>query len=425
HLLYWRKAWWIVELCPRHSWSRLLVCCRFRRGFLKESSCRHVAEVLKKNQRLRELYLSDGGINDVGIKLLSEGLKHPNCLLEKLRLYDEHLTKSCGECLAEVLRKNENLKELALAPCEIDDKGMELLCEGLKHPSCKLEKFWLRRGLLTGSSCRNLAEVLKKKQSLRELYLSDSGIHDEGIQLLCEGLKHPDCKLEKLWLSSVSLSLSHGRHLAEGLRQNQGLTELDLSHGTRDDTAFRYLCEGLKYPGCKLEKLRVFRGFLTTSQCRELANVFRRSETLRELALGYCQIGKQEMVVLCEGLKHPNCKLEKLCFSTWNLREFWCRHFGEILTLSQSLKELDLSPSDMDDGDLKLLCDGLKHPDCKLQTLRLTCCALTENCCKYLAEVLRENQGLKELALSPSDKDDKAFEGLCEGLKHPGCKLEK
>ncbi|KAM6460073.1 NACHT, LRR and PYD domains-containing protein 12 isoform 2-T4 [Liasis olivaceus] len=404
---------------------RKLKLLRFRRGFLKESSCRHVAEVLKKNQRLRELYLSDGGINDVGIKLLCEGLKHPNCLLEKLRLYDEHLTKSCGECLAEVLRKNENLKELALAPCEIDDKGMELLCEGLKHPNCKLEKFWLRRGLLTGSSCRNLAEVLKKKQSLRELYLSDSGIHDEGIQLLCEGLKHPDCKLEKLWLSSVSLSLSHGRHLAEGLKQNQGLTELDLSHNTRDDTAFRYLCEGLKYPGCKLEKLRVFRGFLTTSQCRELANVFRRSETLRELALGYCQIGKQEMVVLCEGLKHPNCKLEKLCFSTWNLREFWCRHFGEILTLSQSLKELDLSPSDMDDGDLKLLCDGLKHPDCKLQTLRLTCCTLTENCCKYLADVLRENQGLKELALSPSDKDDKAFEGLCEGLKHPGCKLEK
>ncbi|XP_063173785.1 NACHT, LRR and PYD domains-containing protein 12-like [Candoia aspera] len=115
---------------------------QFRRGFLKEFSCRHVAEVLKKNQRLRELYLSDGGINDVGIKLLCEGLKHPNCVLEKLRLYDEHLTKSCGKCLAEVLRENENLKELALAPCEINDKGMELLCEGLKHPSCKLEKLW-------------------------------------------------------------------------------------------------------------------------------------------------------------------------------------------------------------------------------------------------------------------------------------------
>lgn len=55
------------------------------------------------------------------------------------RLSHCSFTQACGGDLAEVLRESQTLIELDLAWNEIEDKGVELLCEGLKHPDCKLE----------------------------------------------------------------------------------------------------------------------------------------------------------------------------------------------------------------------------------------------------------------------------------------------
>uniref|UniRef100_A0A8C6VHX0 NACHT domain-containing protein n=1 Tax=Naja naja TaxID=35670 RepID=A0A8C6VHX0_NAJNA len=41
--------------------------------------------------------------------------------------------------LAKVLRKNQRLRELDLFPANRDNRGMEMLCKGLKHPDCKVE----------------------------------------------------------------------------------------------------------------------------------------------------------------------------------------------------------------------------------------------------------------------------------------------
>lgn len=51
---------------------------------------------------------------------------------------------------------------------------------------------------ITSTGCGDLAAVLSTSLSLRQLDLADNDIGDAGVQLLCEGLKHPSCRLERL-----------------------------------------------------------------------------------------------------------------------------------------------------------------------------------------------------------------------------------
>lgn len=52
---------------------------------------------------------------------------------------------------------------------------------------------------LTHNCCFDISSVLSSNQSLVELDLSNNVLGDAGIKLLCVGLKHLFCNLQKLW----------------------------------------------------------------------------------------------------------------------------------------------------------------------------------------------------------------------------------
>ncbi|NXO49089.1 NLRP3 protein, partial [Aramus guarauna] len=69
------------------------------------------------------------------------------------------------------------------------------------------------------------------------------------------------------------------------------------------------------------------------------------------------------------------------------------------------------------------LCRALRHPGSHLRTLRLRWCGLSESCCAELAALLAEHPSLARLELGDGTLGDGGVRLLCEGLRQPGCRL--
>uniref|UniRef100_A0AAZ3QRY3 Uncharacterized protein n=1 Tax=Oncorhynchus tshawytscha TaxID=74940 RepID=A0AAZ3QRY3_ONCTS len=104
-----------------------------------------------------------------------------------------------------------------------------------------------------------------------------------------------------------------------------------------------------------------------------------------------------------------------------------CASLVSVLRSNPShLRELDLSNNDLKDSGVKLLSAGLGNPHCKLETLRLSRCLVTEEGCASLVSALRSNPShLRELDLSYNHPGDSGVRLLSAGLEDPHCRLEK
>ncbi|XP_061468742.1 uncharacterized protein LOC133377971 [Rhineura floridana] len=392
---------------------------------LTSACCSDLSTVLSTSQTLIELKLGDNPLlGDQGVHLLCEGLKYPNCKLQSLGLEECDLTAASCQDLILVLSTSQTLMKLNLERTKVGDAGVKLLCEGLKHPNCKLQTLLVGTSELTLACCGDLASVICTGQTLTELALEYNKLEDSGVRLLCEGLKQPNCKLQKLRLAQCNVTPASCRDLSSALTVNQTLTELDVECNRLGDSGVKVLCEGLKHPHGKLQILNLFNCDITAACCGDLASVLSSNQTLTELYLGCNKLGNSGVKLLCEGLKHPKCKLQKLCLCESEITAAGCGEISSALSTSHTLEDIDLWNNTLEDSGMRLLCEGLKHPDCKLQILSLCNCKFTAACCGDLCSVLSTNQSLKKLKLEGNQLGDSGVKLLCEGLKHPSCRMK-
>ncbi|NXX82007.1 NLRP3 protein, partial [Urocolius indicus] len=72
------------------------------------------------------------------------------------------------------------------------------LCRALRHPGSRLRVLRLQWCRLSESCCRELGELLALHPGLERLELADGVLGDRGVRLLCHGLRQPGCHLRAL-----------------------------------------------------------------------------------------------------------------------------------------------------------------------------------------------------------------------------------
>ncbi|KAM7108566.1 NACHT, LRR and PYD domains-containing protein 6 [Ciconia maguari] len=309
---------------------------------------------------------------------------------------------------------------------EGEQSPIHLLCQALEKSGCKLKKLRFDQCQLTGACCGALASVLSTNPTLTQLDLAgNEDLRDGGVRLLCEGLRRGACRLQTLRLGCCSLTAASCEALAAVLGAVPSLVQLDLSDNPLGDGGLRELCAALAGPGCSVQNLWLWRCRLTEASCGALAAVLPASPSLTELHLGDNELGDGGVRRLSEGLRDPACRLQTLRLWRCRLTEASCGALAAVLPASPSLTELHLGGNELGDGGVRRLSEGLRDPACRLQTLSLWHCRLTGACCKDLCAVLSTRQSLECLDLSENDLGDGGAQLLCETLAHPTCSLQR
>uniref|UniRef100_A0A8C2KG60 NACHT domain-containing protein n=1 Tax=Cyprinus carpio TaxID=7962 RepID=A0A8C2KG60_CYPCA len=393
-------------------------------------ACQYVKRVMGKNLLLlRELNLSGRELGDTRVNQIAALLQDKHCKLNKLILCGCSITEKQCLTLTSALKSNpSHLRELDLSGNELRNTGVNHLCDVLKDSHCKLERLRLRICLMTDKGCSALTSALKSNPShLRELELSKNKLGDPGVKNLSDLLMNPQCKLEKLQLSDCSITEEGYKALASALRSNPShLIELDLTGNDPGQSGVQQLNDLLQSRWYSLKTLR-FLGLAAEEVYQYVTGVVSKNPLfLKELDLSERKLGDTQVNQIAALLQDKHCKLNTLILFECSITEKQCLILTSALkSNSLHLRELDLSKNEINTG-VNHLCDVLKDSHCKLERLRLTYCYMTDKGCAAMTSALKSNPShLKVLDLSGNELGKSGVKNLRDLLMNPQFKLEK
>ncbi|XP_075139673.1 NACHT, LRR and PYD domains-containing protein 12-like [Leptodactylus fuscus] len=279
---------------------------------LPDTSCTQLASGIRNNQSLKILDLSDNFLSGPHFSDLMAALSSPACRIEELHLGDNNLPDTSCTQLASVIRNNQSLKILHLSNNRLSGPHFSDLMAALSSPACKIETLQLASNYLPDTACAQLASVIRNNQSLKIIDLTNNCLSGPHFSDLMAALSSPACRIEELHLGNNNLPDTSCIHLASVIRNNQSLKILVLSRNSLSGPHFSNLMAALSSPDCRIEELHLAYNDLPDTSCTQLASVIRNNQSLKTLDLSGNRLSGPHFNDLMAALSSPDCRIEKL-----------------------------------------------------------------------------------------------------------------
>ncbi|XP_021086129.1 NACHT, LRR and PYD domains-containing protein 14 isoform X2 [Mesocricetus auratus] len=345
--------------------------------------------VLHKNECLREMDLYESRLDESLMKILNEELSHTRCKLQKLLLGSVCFLNSCQDF--RFLTNCHTLTHLDLKDANLEDNGLRSLCEALQSQKCKLRVLRLESCALNAIHCIKLSDALNRSRSLVFLNLSTNNLTDNGGQSLCKIIENPNCRLERLSLRGCDFSQVGSEFLFTALKKNRSLIHLDLGSNRVQDSGIKFLCRALQDPTCTLQELELMGCVLTSEGCLDLASVIVNNPNLWSLDLANNNLMDAGLHILCEALKNPKCRIQRLGLENCGFSPVCCKDLLSLFYQNQSLVQINLMKNALSYDTIRELCKVLKSSRCKIKFLALNKKDICNKKIKKLLNDLRMN----------------------------------
>ncbi|CAF1333352.1 unnamed protein product [Rotaria magnacalcarata] len=141
----------------------------------------NLAAALHKCTALEGLSLCDNAVNDTDVFHITSALSHYNTKLRRLALTSNNITDEGVQHLAEILKMNCSLTELWLGFNKITDRGVQILTDALAHYNktlCVLSLSWNK--LVTDSSVDFFIDMFENNQTLRTVCLTNCNLSESS-----------------------------------------------------------------------------------------------------------------------------------------------------------------------------------------------------------------------------------------------------
>lgn len=139
-------------------------------GGLSIDKFKELMEQMEKGTAINALILLNNGINDARMTHLASMMKN-NKSIHVLNVGRGRFTEKGLKELLDSLRNNSDLRDLVLVNSDINGKKMDVLCEFLKSPECKLEELSLSDNNIDDKHCIHLLDALAENKSVLSVCL--------------------------------------------------------------------------------------------------------------------------------------------------------------------------------------------------------------------------------------------------------------
>ncbi|XP_067878315.1 NACHT, LRR and PYD domains-containing protein 12-like isoform X2 [Heterodontus francisci] len=314
---------------------------------------------------------------------------------------------------------------------------LDRLLGGLPRKPCRVISDWLmnrtqatvergdKRSLLQALHC--LFEAQQSGQVQRTLGHSAtidlSGLHLNPVD--CSAVAYTLDSLNAVQRLDVGYSIAQLEGLDRLIPQLKKCKEIGLNNNNLRDERVQDICAELRNPGSIVQTLQLRNNGLTSTSGVNLAFGIKGSLTLTHLDLDDNSLKDSGLSHLCQVLKEPNCRIQTLKLESNDLTSGCCKELASALDQNWTVKELYLSFNSLEDTGLESLLEKMCSSHCQLHTLRLSGTKLTERSGSALSRAFRANPTLRCLDLSSNKLMDTGTQQIFQALTQTDSQMEK
>ena len=189
------KSLWRIELRLSTAESALVLIDNLDQIAVRELSIEDtsldekcISTLAKTFTKVKKLLFNSSSLPIGSIKHVVDALAHTNTSLEGLFLWNVPTTVDDVICLSKVISINKTVKVLDLSNCDITDKGVQYICEGVAKNQT-LTMLAVSNNLQITSACTSaIVELIKTTTSLEILYLRNTSLNDDDIKIISNTL---------------------------------------------------------------------------------------------------------------------------------------------------------------------------------------------------------------------------------------------